>query len=487
MRVAPPPRPAHLPGPLRVARPPLPGPRHGRGAAARPRRGRRSEPSASDASATRSTRAGLTPPELFLDRFPHELSGGQRQRVAIAASLVLDPKLLVADEPVSMLDVSVRAGILTLLDELRRSGLGILMITHDLSTAAHFADRIAVMYLGRIVEEGPAREVVSNPKHPYTKALISVVPQARPARDDDAADPARRDAEPDRDPARLPVQPALPDRDPGVPDRPTRSCARRRGGGRPPRSLHPGVASVDLVLTGGSVFTADAAPTVGRGGRRPRTGASPGSAPPPRSAAHAGPGDARARARGPHGAPRLPGRAPPPAEGGLELAPLRPPRRRLARGVPRGDRPLRGRAPRARVDRRRRLVDGLVRAAGRRARPTWTRSSPTGPSSSTNRDGHGAWVNTARSSSPASTPTTPDPPDGRIERDATGEPPGTLHEGAMGLVERLFPPTTPEEWEAGDPARARRISTRSASPPGRTRRSSRRRSPPTARSPSAAS
>jgi peptide/nickel transport system ATP-binding protein len=126
------------------------------------------------------TRAGLTPPELFLDRFPHELSGGQRQRVAIAASLVLGPQLLVADEPVSMLDVSVRAGILRLLDELRRSGLGILMITHDLSTAAHFADRIAVMYLGRIVEEGPAREVVANPKHPYTKALISVVPQPDP-------------------------------------------------------------------------------------------------------------------------------------------------------------------------------------------------------------------------------------------------------------------------------------------------------------------
>jgi peptide/nickel transport system ATP-binding protein len=126
------------------------------------------------------TRAGLTPPELFLERFPHELSGGQRQRVAIAASLVLDPKLLVADEPVSMLDVSVRAGILTLLDELRRSGLGILMITHDLSTAAHFADRIAVMYLGRIVEEGPTHEVVSAPKHPYTKALISVVPKRDP-------------------------------------------------------------------------------------------------------------------------------------------------------------------------------------------------------------------------------------------------------------------------------------------------------------------
>jgi oligopeptide/dipeptide ABC transporter ATP-binding protein len=124
--------------------------------------------------------AGLQPPDLYLDRFPHELSGGQRQRVAIAAAMVLGPKLLLADEPVSMLDVSVRAGILRLLDELRRDGLAILMITHDLSTAAHFADRIAVMYLGRIVEEGPARDVVRNPQHPYTKALISVVPKRDP-------------------------------------------------------------------------------------------------------------------------------------------------------------------------------------------------------------------------------------------------------------------------------------------------------------------
>ena len=124
--------------------------------------------------------AGLEPPELYLDRFPHELSGGQRQRVAIAAAMVLKPKLLLADEPVSMLDVSVRAGILRLLDELRRDGLAIVMITHDLSTAAHFADRIAVMYLGRIVEEGPAKEVVRTPLHPYTKALISVVPKRDP-------------------------------------------------------------------------------------------------------------------------------------------------------------------------------------------------------------------------------------------------------------------------------------------------------------------
>ena len=102
-------------------------------------------------------RVGLDPPDLFLDRFPHELSGGQRQRVAIAAALVMNPSILVADEPVSMLDVSVRAEVLEVLDALRRTqSVAIVMITHDLSTAAHYADRIAVMYLGRIVEEGPA-------------------------------------------------------------------------------------------------------------------------------------------------------------------------------------------------------------------------------------------------------------------------------------------------------------------------------------------
>ena len=126
-------------------------------------------------------RAGLAPAEQFLERHPHELSGGQRQRVTIAAALVLGPDLLLADEPVSMLDVSVRAGVLSLLDGLRRDGdMGILMITHDLSTAAHFADRIAVMYLGRIVEQGPARDVVRNPQHPYTRALLSVVPNRDP-------------------------------------------------------------------------------------------------------------------------------------------------------------------------------------------------------------------------------------------------------------------------------------------------------------------
>jgi oligopeptide/dipeptide ABC transporter ATP-binding protein len=127
------------------------------------------------------SRVELNPPHTFLDRYPHELSGGQRQRVAIAASLVVQPEFLVADEPVSMLDVSVRAGIMALLRRLsREDAMGILMITHDLAVAAHFADRIAVMYLGRIVETGDAREVLRNPKHPYTQALCEVAPRREP-------------------------------------------------------------------------------------------------------------------------------------------------------------------------------------------------------------------------------------------------------------------------------------------------------------------
>jgi oligopeptide/dipeptide ABC transporter ATP-binding protein len=123
----------------------------------------------------------LRPPEDYFLRYPHELSGGQRQRVVIAGALVLQPELLIADEPVSMLDVSIRADILNLLRGLRDSrGISILFITHDLGTVAYFADRIAVMYLGRIVELGPTREVLSNPQHPYTKALLSVVPVPNP-------------------------------------------------------------------------------------------------------------------------------------------------------------------------------------------------------------------------------------------------------------------------------------------------------------------
>jgi oligopeptide/dipeptide ABC transporter ATP-binding protein len=126
--------------------------------------------------------AGMTPVDAYLDRLPFELSGGQRQRVAIAAALALRPMLLVADEPVSMLDVSIRADILNLLRALADDhGIAVVIITHDLSTVAAYADRIAVMYLGRIVESGDARSVLADPQHPYTRALRSVVPVPDPA------------------------------------------------------------------------------------------------------------------------------------------------------------------------------------------------------------------------------------------------------------------------------------------------------------------
>jgi oligopeptide/dipeptide ABC transporter ATP-binding protein len=116
-------------------------------------------------------------PERFLDRYPHQLSGGQRQRVAIAAALVLEPEGLICDEPVSMLDASVRAQILNVLLELqRRRGLALLFITHDLSLAWSLCDRLAVMYLGRVVERGSAVDVIERPRHPYTEALVTAIP-----------------------------------------------------------------------------------------------------------------------------------------------------------------------------------------------------------------------------------------------------------------------------------------------------------------------
>ena len=120
---------------------------------------------------------GLTPPEDFLDRFPHELSGGQRQRVLIAGALVLEPAVVISDEPVSMLDASLKVEILNLLVKLQKEHrFAQLMITHDLALTRYVADRIAIMYLGKIMEAGPTREVLQNPKHPYTRALSLVVP-----------------------------------------------------------------------------------------------------------------------------------------------------------------------------------------------------------------------------------------------------------------------------------------------------------------------
>lgn len=120
----------------------------------------------------------LRPGAEIADRYPHTMSGGQRQRVAIARAMVLEPDILVADEPVSMVDASSRVEILGLLRDLQTErGLTILSITHDLASARHSADRIAVMYAGRIVEEGPSASVVSDPRHPYTKALLAAVPE----------------------------------------------------------------------------------------------------------------------------------------------------------------------------------------------------------------------------------------------------------------------------------------------------------------------
>ncbi|MGC5016831.1 ABC transporter ATP-binding protein [Streptosporangium sp. DT93] len=125
------------------------------------------------------SRAGLRPPERFFGRHPHELSGGQRQRVVIAGALALEPRVLVADEPVASLDASVRGEILALLLRLRAElGLSALVVTHDLGLAWNIADRVAVMYLGRIVESGPVEHVLTAPSHPYTRALLSVLPDA---------------------------------------------------------------------------------------------------------------------------------------------------------------------------------------------------------------------------------------------------------------------------------------------------------------------
>ena len=171
------------------------------------------------------SRSGLRPPERFYLSFPHELSGGQRQRVVIAGALALDPDVIVADEPVSNLDASVRGEILQLLMQLRKDlGLSIIIVTHDLGLAWTVADRIAVMYLGRLVELGPIEDVLLHPLHPYTRALLDVVPEAgginRPILEGEAPDPTQH-------PEGVPVPPALP-----------RGRQRSRGRARHPGEVH---------------------------------------------------------------------------------------------------------------------------------------------------------------------------------------------------------------------------------------------------------
>lgn len=128
-------------------------------------------------------RVDLTPPESYLGKFPHQMSGGQRQRVAVARALSLNPKLIIADESTSMLDVSIRVGMLNMLGRLRDElGVGFVFITHDLAIAKYFGweGRTAVMYLGQVVEYGPTQQVINNPQHPYTRALLNAVPEPDP-------------------------------------------------------------------------------------------------------------------------------------------------------------------------------------------------------------------------------------------------------------------------------------------------------------------
>src|SRR5207249_5528328 len=123
---------------------------------------------------------GLVPPEKFAAKYPHELSGGQRQRVAIARALAVDPKVVLADEPTSMLDVSIRIGILNLMLRLKEEReIAFLYVTHDLASARYLADEILVMYAGQIVERGPVEHVLAEPLHPYTRLRLAAVPEDR--------------------------------------------------------------------------------------------------------------------------------------------------------------------------------------------------------------------------------------------------------------------------------------------------------------------
>ena len=154
---------------------------------------------------------GIPAPEQRIDHYPHQFSGGMRQRVVIALALCAEPRLIIADEPTTALDVSIQAQIITLLKRLAREhGTAVMLITHDMGVIAETADRVAVMYAGRIAEIGPVREVIHAPRHPYTVGLMGSIPNARPARRERLRADRRRDAAPERDPAGLRLQSALP-------------------------------------------------------------------------------------------------------------------------------------------------------------------------------------------------------------------------------------------------------------------------------------
>ena len=242
LRALPAPRPAHLPGPVRDAEPEADDPRL-RGRAAGGPRDREPRRSASARVLDAIEAAGLRPAADFAFRYPHELSGGQRQRVVIAGALVLDPEIVVADEPVSMLDVSIRTEILNLMLDLRRErDLTYLFITHDLSVAWVIADRIAVMYLGKIMELGPAERGHQRPAPPvHAGARVGDADAGAAAAGAPGAPghPGRRDARRGAHPDGLPVPPALPaggaGRDPGaLPQRGAAAHRPRATAARPP-------------------------------------------------------------------------------------------------------------------------------------------------------------------------------------------------------------------------------------------------------------